>query len=73
MSILEGHVAHLEGTVAAARREDLFRVVALSATPGSDAKKVQSVLSNLQIAHIELRAEDDPCCPTLTSSRGSGV
>ncbi|XP_064421223.1 Fanconi anemia group M protein [Latimeria chalumnae] len=37
-----------------------FRILALSATPGSDTKAVQQVLSNLLIAHIELRSEDSP-------------
>ncbi|XP_007901994.2 Fanconi anemia group M protein [Callorhinchus milii] len=35
-----------------------FRVLALSATPGSDLKAVQQVLSNLLIAHLEIRSED---------------
>ena len=35
-----------------------FRVVALSATPGSDIKSVQQVLTNLLISHIELRTDD---------------
>jgi len=33
-------------------------VVALSATPGSDIKSVQQVLTNLLISHIELRTDD---------------
>ncbi|XP_078515809.1 Fanconi anemia group M protein isoform X2 [Lissotriton helveticus] len=37
-----------------------FRILALSATPGSDAKAVQQVISNLLIAQIELRSEDSP-------------
>uniref|UniRef100_A0A8C9L1D1 Fanconi anemia group M protein n=1 Tax=Pavo cristatus TaxID=9049 RepID=A0A8C9L1D1_PAVCR len=37
-----------------------FRVLALSATPGSDTKAVQQVVSNLLIAQIELCAEDSP-------------
>ncbi|XP_075470486.1 Fanconi anemia group M protein isoform X1 [Ascaphus truei] len=37
-----------------------FRILALSATPGSDAKSVQHVVSNLLIAQIELRSEDSP-------------
>ncbi|XP_053553653.1 Fanconi anemia group M protein [Bombina bombina] len=37
-----------------------FRILALSATPGSDAKSVQQVVSNLLIAQIELRSEDSP-------------
>ncbi|NWW97224.1 FANCM protein, partial [Rhynochetos jubatus] len=39
---------------------DQFRVLALSATPGSDTKAVQQVISNLLIAQIELCAEDSP-------------
>ncbi|XP_075782236.1 Fanconi anemia group M protein isoform X2 [Pelodiscus sinensis] len=37
-----------------------FRVLALSATPGSDTKAVQEVISNLLIAQIELCSEDSP-------------
>uniref|UniRef100_A0A8C4UP98 ATP-dependent RNA helicase FANCM n=1 Tax=Falco tinnunculus TaxID=100819 RepID=A0A8C4UP98_FALTI len=37
-----------------------FRILALSATPGSDTKAVQQVISNLLIAHIELCTEDSP-------------
>ncbi|CAM9762038.1 unnamed protein product, partial [Ectocarpus fasciculatus] len=33
-----------------------FRVLALSATPGSDIKTIQQVLVNLRIAHIECRS-----------------
>ncbi|XP_067680234.1 Fanconi anemia group M protein-like [Haliotis asinina] len=35
-----------------------FRIVALSATPGSDIKAVQQVITNLLISHIELRTEE---------------
>ncbi|KAM4690578.1 Fanconi anemia group M protein [Rhinophrynus dorsalis] len=37
-----------------------FRILALTATPGSDSKSVQQVLSNLLISQIELRSEDSP-------------
>ncbi|KAG8126721.1 hypothetical protein E2320_021852 [Naja naja] len=37
-----------------------FRVLALSATPGSDIKAVQQVITNLLISHIELCFEDSP-------------
>ncbi|NWU67738.1 FANCM protein, partial [Pterocles burchelli] len=37
-----------------------FRILALSATPGSDTKAVQQVISNLLIAQIEMCAEDSP-------------
>lgn len=35
-----------------------FRVLALSATPGTDVKSVQQVITNLLISHIEIRTED---------------
>ncbi|XP_077909762.1 Fanconi anemia group M protein [Halichoerus grypus] len=37
-----------------------FRILALSATPGSDIKAVQQVITNLRIGQIELRSEDSP-------------
>ncbi|XP_011739980.2 Fanconi anemia group M protein isoform X4 [Macaca nemestrina] len=37
-----------------------FRILALSATPGSDIKAVQQVITNLLIGQIELRSEDSP-------------
>ncbi|XP_015346636.1 Fanconi anemia group M protein isoform X1 [Marmota marmota marmota] len=37
-----------------------FRILALSATPGSDMKAVQQVITNLLIGQIELRSEDSP-------------
>nr|XP_060611106.1 Fanconi anemia group M protein [Anolis sagrei ordinatus] len=37
-----------------------FRILALTATPGNDAKAVQQVVSNLLISHIELCTEDSP-------------
>lgn len=36
-----------------------FRVLALSATPGSSKESVQDVVDNLRIAHVEVRTEDD--------------
>jgi ERCC4-related helicase len=35
------------------------RVLALSATPGSDTKSIQSVISNLLISHMEIRSDSD--------------
>ncbi|RUS84788.1 hypothetical protein EGW08_007472, partial [Elysia chlorotica] len=35
-----------------------FRVLALSATPGSTLKAVQTVMNNLLVSHIELRTEE---------------
>lgn len=39
-----------------AARRARFRVLALSATPGSDTRRVQQVIDNLHIAAIEIRA-----------------
>lgn len=36
-----------------------YRMLALSATPGSDKSKIQEVLDNLGIAKVEFRAEED--------------
>jgi Fanconi anemia group M protein len=37
-----------------------YRVLALSATPGSELPAIQDVVTNLQIAHVEVRDEHDP-------------
>lgn len=37
-----------------------FRVLGLSATPGSSAQQVQEVVSNLGVSTIEFRSESDP-------------
>ncbi|KAK4537946.1 hypothetical protein CDCA_CDCA15G3971 [Cyanidium caldarium] len=36
-----------------------FRIVGLSATPGSNAATIQQVLQNLRIAHVEFRSDSD--------------
>jgi Fanconi anemia group M protein len=41
-------------------RDIVFRVLALSATPGSDTKRVQAVVDNLLIERIESRTEESP-------------
>jgi ERCC4-related helicase len=41
------------------RHSEKFRVLALSATPGANVKKIQNVVHNLHIAHIEVRTEQD--------------
>lgn len=40
-------------------RNKQFRLLALSATPGVDVRKIQLVVHNLKIAHIEIRTEED--------------
>ena len=37
-----------------------FRVLALTATPGSDIDAVQKVVDALHISHIEMRSEKSP-------------
>jgi Fanconi anemia group M protein len=39
-------------------KENVFRVLALSATPGSDGGKVQDVVNNLLIQQLQLRTEE---------------
>ena len=46
-----------------------FRVVALSATPGSDLHAVRMMLQNLLISRIELRNEDSPDIVPYTFQR----
>ena len=36
------------------------RIIALTASPGADKQKIQEVVNNLQIEHIESRTHDDP-------------
>ena len=43
-----------------AKATPYFRVLALSATPGSDFASIQEVITNLLISKIELRTEESP-------------
>lgn len=45
------------------------RIVALSATPGSDIPSVKQMIQNLCISHIELRQEDSPDIVPYTHKR----
>jgi Fanconi anemia group M protein len=47
----------------------IFRVIALSATPGSDLKAVQQVIDNLMIAHVEVRSEESLDVQQFTHQR----
>ena len=51
------------------KSKSIFRVVALSATPGSDLNAVRLVLQNLQISNIELRNEESPDIVPYTFQR----
>ena len=53
-----GNYAYCECVKLIEKTNAFFRVLALSATPGSDKSAVQSVIENLNIARIELRTEE---------------
>ena len=46
-----------------------FRVLALSATPGTTREAVQTMLSNMRISAVEFRGEDHPDVAQYTHSR----
>ncbi|KAK3362779.1 hypothetical protein B0T25DRAFT_442179 [Lasiosphaeria hispida] len=47
-----------------------FRVLALTATPGSSPDAVQDVITNLEVAHIEIRTEESLDLQPYVHSRG---
>ena len=55
-----GKHAYCEVVKELVKQNKLFRVLALSATPGGDVKTVQQVLSNLLISHIEALSDESP-------------
>uniref|UniRef100_A0A8C8VNG4 FA complementation group M n=1 Tax=Pelusios castaneus TaxID=367368 RepID=A0A8C8VNG4_9SAUR len=55
-----GNYAYCQVVKELSKYTNQFRVLALSATPGSDTKALQEVISNLLIAQIELCSEDSP-------------
>jgi ERCC4-related helicase len=54
-----GNYAYVEIMKLLNSKNTIFRVLALSATPGNDLKKAQQVITNLQISNLEMRCEDD--------------
>jgi len=48
---------------------DKFRVLALTATPGSNMQAVRQVVRNLMISHVELRKEESPDIAIFTHKR----
>lgn len=56
----QGSYAYVEIMNSLNETNSIFRVLALSATPGADIKKVQHVINNLHISNLEIRREDDP-------------
>ena len=51
------------------KADTIFRVVALSATPGTDLHSVRLMLQNLVISRIELRNEESPDIVPYTFQR----
>ena len=65
----QGDYAYCQVVRELVRAESQTRIVALSATPGSDIPSVRMVLQNLCIAHIELRNEESPDILPYTHKR----
>lgn len=55
------------------RKTQFFRVLALSATPGSKFEIIQDVIKNLRISHIESRSADDADVKKYTHARQEEV
>ena len=55
-----GNYAYCHVVAAMAKRTEHFRVLALTATPGSDTSKAQEVIDNLLISNVQMRDEEDP-------------
>ncbi|KAI9091167.1 hypothetical protein DFS34DRAFT_96665 [Phlyctochytrium arcticum] len=55
-----GNHAYCEVVRALKKATQQFRILALTATPGSDTKTVQQVVENMLISRIEIRTEDSP-------------
>ena len=53
-----GSYSYVEAVKAIRRFNDSFRVLALTATPGSDVDKVQEVIDGLGISRVEIRTEE---------------
>ena len=56
----QGDYAYCQVVRELVRTGQMFRVVALTATPGTDLNAVKLVIQNLMISHIEIRHEDSP-------------
>ena len=65
----QGDYAYCQVVKEMVRAEAAARIVALSATPGTDIPSVRAMLQNLCISHIELRQEDSPDILPFTHTR----
>ncbi|TMW65772.1 hypothetical protein Poli38472_008414 [Pythium oligandrum] len=68
-----GNYAYCNVIQAVERKTQLFRVLALSATPGAKFDIIQDVIRNLRITHIESRSADDPDVRQYTHARQEEV
>ena len=66
----EGNHAYVKVVEALQAAGGRFRVLALSATPGNNYEKVQNVICNLRIAHIDRLSEDDAQARALARCPG---
>ncbi|KAF0288910.1 Fanconi anemia group M protein [Amphibalanus amphitrite] len=64
-----GNHAYCQVVRELSRHTSQFRVLALSATPGSDLKAVIQVLTNLLISRVEVRSEESPDVTPYTHGR----
>ncbi|KAG0174207.1 hypothetical protein DFQ28_000025 [Apophysomyces sp. BC1034] len=53
-----GNYAYTEVVRKIAKSHEHFRVLALTATPGTNVDNVQAVISNLRISNVQIRTED---------------
>ena len=65
----QGEYAYCQVVRELQQSKTTFRVVALSATPGSDLQAVRMMLQNLLISRIELRSEESPDIVPYTFQR----
>ena len=65
----QGDYAYCQVVREIVRSEAQTRIVALSATPGTDIPSVKAMLQNLCISHIELRHEESPDIVPYTHNR----
>ena len=64
-----GNYAYVQVVSQIERRNRHFRVLALSATPGTSMEKVQEVVHKLHITHLEVRNDEDPDVKKYINSR----
>ena len=64
-----GNYAYTVVTQQVIQQNRHFRVLALSATPGSTKEGVQNVIDNLLISHIEVRGDHDPDVKKYTHTK----